>query len=273
VSYQDNVSAAAAALTRGEQANWDLARLTCASTAAMGERPQPPMTVSLAQWAKDVQERSGRRFSATTASFYRRLWIEYGEREDRPTWAEAHEALQGAPIRERFAPYELRSGLKLADAETRQQVIAEVLSPSERLDLVREQLADATVRAAIAAQPFHVRTELTTAVWDGTTSASTERGVSEPRMPTGSATERVEVLHQAALRVQRLADELDNDVIGNLLASDESALWMSRVTLRGHLERLVQIAGRCIEVLPKVSDMSDELDELDVLEATFSRVG
>jgi hypothetical protein len=270
MSYQDNVSAAAAALTRGEQANWELARLTCTSTAAPGERPQPPVTVSLAQWAKDVQQHSGRRFSATTASFYRRLWLEYGTREDRPSWAEAHAELQGAPIRERFAPYELRSGLRLADAETRQQVIADVLSPAERLNLVREQLADPSVRAEIATQPIAVRTAITSAVWEGANSPPPL--AREPRIATGSVVERMDVLHQAALRVQRLATELESDMIIELLGSEEGGLWPARVALRGHLERLKSVAQRCIDVLPSLDEeeTATVVDEARVFEAAFS---
>jgi hypothetical protein len=271
MSYQENVGAAAAALARGEQANWELAQLTCVNTAAPGERPQHPLTVPLAQWAKDVQELSGRRFSPTTASLYRRLWLEYGERGDRPTWAEAHSALQGAPIRERFAPYELRSGLKLADSATRQRAIAEVLSPAERLDLVREQLADPTVRAEIATQPVAVRTALTSAVWEG--ASSPPPLMREPRIPNGGIVERMEVLHQAALRVQRLATELDGPVILDLLSSEEGGLWPSRVALRNQLVRLRDVAQHCIEVLPSVVDEADadvRTDESIVLEVAYS---
>jgi hypothetical protein len=275
MGYQESVGvgvgAAAAALTRGEQANWELARLTCITTAGPGERPQPPMSVSLAQWAKDVQGLSGRRFSATTASVYRRLWLEYGEREDRPTWAEAHAALQGAPIRERFAPYELRSGLKLADAATRQQAIADILSPAERLDLVREQLADPTVRAEIATQPVAVRTALTSAVWEGASSPAAL--LRERRIPTGGIVERMDVLHQAALCIQRLATELDSLMIFDLLSSNESGLWPSRVALRNQLVRLKEVADHCIGNLPSIGEEAGaefEIDDSNILEVAYS---
>jgi hypothetical protein len=269
--YEDKVSAAAAALAMGERANWELARLTYLSTPGPGERARPGETVPMAQWCRDVQARARQRFSTTTGGVYRKIWSEYGERTDRPMWTEAYESTRGESADVRMASFNIRRGLTNASPEIRQQAIAQVFTPAERVDLIREQLADPSVRAEIAAQPYEVRSALTAAVWQGVhRTAAQPEPTSQTRQPTGSITERMDVLHQASLRIQRLATELESEAIRELLQSEEGALWPGRVALRGHLEHLRAVTDCCIELLPSL-DQPEQFNDATVIDVVPAR--
>jgi hypothetical protein len=67
MSYKQEVEAAAAALKRGEEADFELAERTYNNTT-------PDGSVSLTQWCADVQAKSGRSFGTTPGKYYRRAW-------------------------------------------------------------------------------------------------------------------------------------------------------------------------------------------------------
>ena len=73
MTYEDAVTLAAGALKRGEEANWELARLTYENTKNGNGKGQPERK-SLAEWSADIEAASGRKFSRTTASYYRQVW-------------------------------------------------------------------------------------------------------------------------------------------------------------------------------------------------------
>ena len=78
MAYRDNVDLAATALARGEDANWELARLTFENTWNQGE-PRSTDRVPMAQWCADVIDQApGRRFSEVTGLRYKRLWRRWG---------------------------------------------------------------------------------------------------------------------------------------------------------------------------------------------------
>jgi hypothetical protein len=111
MDYDEAVGVAARALRRGEEASWELARLTSEQTVngrggdqrtlgtqrSLGERSGP---VQMAQWCADVRERAtGIKFSEWTGRAYKRIWSVYGHlsAEDRPSWSEAYkEVVDGA---------------------------------------------------------------------------------------------------------------------------------------------------------------------------------
>lgn len=90
MTYQDAVAQAANALKQGEDANWELARLTFENTKGLGNPGTTP-GVTMEQWAEDVRSASGRRFSARTAGLYKTMWSRFGLQAlaDRPTWTDA----------------------------------------------------------------------------------------------------------------------------------------------------------------------------------------
>lgn len=91
MSYSENVTHAASALVRGDDANWELARLTFENTWNQGE-PRDGDRVSMAQWCADVVTRApGRRFGEVTGLRYKRLWRRWGTLsiDERVSWMEA----------------------------------------------------------------------------------------------------------------------------------------------------------------------------------------
>jgi Family of unknown function (DUF6192) len=99
MAYRENVELAAAALIRGEDANWELARLTYENTYDAGDIESQSDRVTMRQWCKDVEAAvPGRkdRFSSGNGLLYKRIWRAYGhyDRNDRPTWTDAAYAVR-----------------------------------------------------------------------------------------------------------------------------------------------------------------------------------
>lgn len=90
-NYRAAVKEASAALVRGEDANWELARLTFENTLDRHERN--PAKATMAQWCADVRAASGRRFSQGNGERYKAIWRRYSDvhRDQRPIWADAYE--------------------------------------------------------------------------------------------------------------------------------------------------------------------------------------
>ena len=137
MTYQDAVAQAASALTRGENANWELARLTYENTYAAGDTQSQSGRVSMDQWCTDVRLASERRFSAKTGERFKAIWRRYGPPTvGGPSWIEAVEEYVGVPsIREAFDPY-----------------TAPTTSDTKR-DLAVKLMADPDIADAVIAQP------------------------------------------------------------------------------------------------------------------------
>jgi len=73
--YETAVKQAAAALQRGDDANWELARLTWQHTS--GDSP-----MSMATWCADVRTASGRGFTEATGYRYAAVWAWWREQPD-----------------------------------------------------------------------------------------------------------------------------------------------------------------------------------------------
>jgi hypothetical protein len=96
-TYQDAVEQAATALKHGEDANWELARLTHENTRTGPGRGEQPGKVLMEQWCADVRVASGRRFSADLGKDYKRIWQRHGLGDPgspKPPFAEARDALR-----------------------------------------------------------------------------------------------------------------------------------------------------------------------------------
>lgn len=142
MTYQDNVAAAAVALQRGEDANWELARLTDENTNTQTDRTK----VTMEQWCNDVRDVSGRRFSTETGRKYAAVWREHGKKLPRLPWTEAmydvlprerHEA-----VAERGAKFTAEKG----DAQVAAEAVKIALDRPEVAALV---VADAEANRAV----------------------------------------------------------------------------------------------------------------------------
>ena len=99
MSYRDNVDLAATALVRGEDANWELARLTFENTRDRATAGEQIGRVLMDEWCADVRAASGRRFGVTTGYQYKAVWRRFGyvEIQDRPSWTDAMLSIHNAP--------------------------------------------------------------------------------------------------------------------------------------------------------------------------------
>jgi hypothetical protein len=151
---EQNVRAAAAALIRGEDANWELARLTYENTGSeVGQLTQ-------AEWARRVQAESGRKFGATTASYYRRVWEVYGQiyrdSDTTITWHDAYWEIRGTTSGESFAETNAKQTIKnLADVPVEEKLaLGQSLmnDPDVKSDLERKFIEEAGKNPALVSR-------------------------------------------------------------------------------------------------------------------------
>lgn len=134
MTYEQQVAAAAAALKKGEDANWELARLTYENTNRPHEQRRPGR-VSHATWAADVKEASGRRFSDQTSRKYSAMWERFGSTKVRPSWTDAWYELvprdAGEAMRERATDTHIA---KEASPERKRELLAVLLDDPDLID-------------------------------------------------------------------------------------------------------------------------------------------
>jgi hypothetical protein len=144
MTYQQAVEQAAAALTRGEDANWELARLTWENTQT---RHKESDRATMAQWCEAIREASGRKFSEPTGKVYRAIWQEYGQEPiyTRPLWVDAYYAVNKSTgktyeeARETIERKAIERITEIATPEQKREVAAQLLSDPEVADAVIEQ--------------------------------------------------------------------------------------------------------------------------------------
>lgn len=145
MNYHEAVTQAAAALTRGEDANWELARLTYENTVTgTGARPEPGK-VTMEQWCVDVREASGRRFATRTGKTYKAVWSRYGlgraGGEGLPTWIDAYLEVNGAtaPSEEHFAAVKANAVITHGSLEVKRDIAAKLLTDPVVADAVLQE--------------------------------------------------------------------------------------------------------------------------------------
>jgi hypothetical protein len=145
MAYEEAVAQAASALKRGEDANWELARLTYENTISISGANSEIGKVPMRRWAEDVQQKSGRRFSYTTANRYKAIWARYGSlspaRGEGPTWGEAWLEIHGGDgsIADQLVSTDARRGIDKAPTEVRQEIAAKLLADPQVADAVIAQ--------------------------------------------------------------------------------------------------------------------------------------
>ena len=164
--YAEAVAQAATALRQGDEANWELARLTHAHTYDRGRPSTQDGKVSMKQWCADVRASSGRRFSEGTGRIYRRVWEQHGRHvhNDLPSWIEAYEQAGGLtrplPTPEPVpapppapAPPRRRTKAQAAEVLAKQTVgPLDTLPTEEKVALFDQLLADPAVTTEVNRQ-------------------------------------------------------------------------------------------------------------------------
>lgn len=145
MTYRDNVARAGAALQRGEDANWELARLTFENTYSVGESRDG--RVPMEEWCTDVRAVSSRAFSVRTGTTYKAIWRAHTPLPiaELPSWSQALETIMGSTLDERRADMIVGSA-RNAEPETKREIFQEL---SRDADVVAEaaQPGSATSRA------------------------------------------------------------------------------------------------------------------------------
>jgi hypothetical protein len=122
MAYRDNVDLAATALQRGEDANWELARLTFENTwdHVAGGRDE---RVSMDHWCADVRAASGRKFSIAAGDHYKMIWRQFGLLPDheRPSWTDASYGIRSMPP-ERRVDVDAASYSRRASPEAKREI-------------------------------------------------------------------------------------------------------------------------------------------------------
>jgi len=235
--YKDQVRAAAAALKRGEDANWELAKLTYVVCGPAGQMGQPrPGQVPIRRWAEDVAIESGRRFGDKTARYYRDIWERFGKSDQGPTsisWTDAYADIRGGTVGERMVEADFKRALTNATPEQKREVLTSLAREPE-------VLADDETRWA-------VRSAVTQATFERHPDLALRP---EPRpQAQDSILERRVFLADIAHKVDDWARELNGirdflDWSGDV---DQQRRWATRQAL----ERLIIAATACRDVLPE----------------------
>jgi hypothetical protein len=284
MSYQDNVRAASAALSRGEDANWELARLTFEVCGDAGPGRPTQERVGLRQWASDVSAASGRRFGYDAARHYRDIWVRFGNdaqgRHSIP-WTDAYSEIRGGSVGERMVEADFKRAMTNATPEQKREAFATLAHEPE---VISDQAASTAVFKHIAAQnPAAVQTAwedtdtniaLSTARWQ-----AREHSVVEPSReahaetkhifePQDTAVARTTFFYGVQKRVEQWTQELND--IREFLAQTDDVNAITRWSTRNALEELIRAAKACSDVLP-ASYVEEQADEVVTAASTRQR--
>lgn len=133
VDYVEAVTAAAGCLRRGEQANWELSRLTFERTFS-GRGDTEGQTalgkVALSKWCLDVRQASGGKFSDKTGAVHRRVWDRFRSvgTTDRPSWTEAYIAVVPSASSEATLERHAEQHVREASPERKRALIIRLLN-------------------------------------------------------------------------------------------------------------------------------------------------
>lgn len=262
IDYQKQVRAAAAALKRGEDSNWDLARLTFEVCGPPGRGGHVAKPITLAQWAKDVAVESGRRFSATTASYYRDIWTRFESQYHQGDidFTNAYAQIRGGSVGERMVEHDFKRAMTNASAEQKREAFATLAREPEVLaDLptstevfsqivrdnpaaVQEAWKDTQTNVGLSKARWEARDELLEPQREA---ARENREVFEPKDAT---LDRRIFLADVATKVEQWTRELNG--IREFLEFSDDVDRIRRWATRQALDRLVDAATSCRDALP-----------------------
>lgn len=232
MGYQDAVAQAADALKRGEDANWELARLTFENTiTGRGYRDQPGK-VTMEQWCADVRDRSGRKFSPGSGERYKRIWQRYGDlpsqQKELPAWVDAY--------------YEDEAYVPQPFMEASAQRVASSASPEIKRDLAAKLMADPIVADAVISQPEPRR-----AVYEALNRREQTAEQRRERMtdadPVSSELRGLNALLDLSQIIERFVGDFSR-VFQQAAQLPESDAFASRTFLTLQLERLQECTDR-----------------------------
>jgi hypothetical protein len=280
MSYKDDVRAAAAALNRGEEENWKLARLTYENTLESGDtrRQRDEGKVSMREWCEDVRAASGRAFSEKTGTRYKAIWARFGtlSQSDRAryglpprggpsrlSWAEAYDTVDGRTMQERLGGFAVKNSLTYATPEQKREAF-------DRLSRDDDVVSDPHTSSAVLKQIAHSNPAAVETAW-----RDTETNIALSQARYNAREETLEPMRQAAREAQPIFEPQDRTLdrhiffadvatkvdhwarelaeIRDFLERSDDVDHLRRWSTRQAFERLVKAATACRDVLPSSS--------------------
>lgn len=244
MNYEEAVKAAATALQRGEDANWQLAQLTYENTRDAGDVKTQVGKVSLEKWAEDVRGKSGRtRWGASTARKYRALWATYGSHksDDRPLWTAAwyEEVPRDAPeqMRSRQTDIHLTEAGPERKAEIFQRLARDpqvMATPAARETVIDTAAKSPALTSQVISRAQEVRPAMSTSeLWTADQERKARAGDLLYDLGVGAGI-NVRAARQVADRVSRIVTYVRN--AGDLPESTREALKEDVADLRAAAE-------------------------------------
>jgi hypothetical protein len=252
MSYQDNVRAAAAALKRGEDANWELAKLTYETCGpAPGHRSWQARQagyITLRDWAKDVAIESGRNFSEDTAAVYRDVWfIRLSDPGRTATWTEVYSAARGGTVGERMVASDFNRALTHATPEQKREVFQRIIR--EEPAVVQQAWQDTDTNVALSEARWQAHQEQIVRP------AREARAVFEP---TDTTLDRTSFFYDIQRKVDQWARELEG--IREFLANTEDVNLVTRKATRSSFDLLIHAAEQCRDSIPVPRATDDDIE-------------
>ena len=239
--YEERVTQAADAWTHGVRAALKLARLTreaCGPKREVGHTRPADGFVTYTKWAADVESRSGRKFSAGTASIYGDAW-DYLQTHPGADWSEAYDDARGGESpNERMASHNVKRGLEHATPEVKAAALAQLIADPD----VRQPRALATLLTSNPrelAVAFENDDGLRRAIGNLQTDYWRDHGIRNPIERRGDTVEQKLAEVDAALALQKAFDTFADSIdeirpnLGNLPQRDAGGIdqgmnWMVR---------------------------------------------
>lgn len=240
MTYKQQVEAAAAALKRGDDANWELARLTDENTKAGRGPGVESGRVDMATWCGDVAQRSGRAFGERTGKFYRRVWREFGHLRSQTSWSEAYWEVRGGSAKDQFEKGGQRA-IKNASAEVKRETFKALAEDAAIVDAVDRETGE-IVATMIRKNPV-VASHAMTALDERHAEASTKPTLTTDDLPGDNGQTAREA--QAELtnfmvvfrRAQRAIQDLRREAVGVTLdPTDRDSFFDALQHLRADLD-------------------------------------
>jgi hypothetical protein len=247
-TYQDHVKAAATALKIGDDANWELARLTYEVCGPPGYRGRDTTYTSLDTWSADVRAASGRKFSAQSARYYRTVWEKFGSNSGvtQTSWTEAYNEMRGVESMDaNMVSTNFKRALAHATPEQKTDALAEIVKDPIVVDqaLRRSDISVPITTTQIAHQA--ARQAEFDRVDAHREQRQTDNMLNSPgRTNRQFVTSAADMVEKLTTNISTLKIILDNDTVSYLRPEDVRIL-------ASKLEYLRDQAQRCLDLLPQ----------------------
>lgn len=150
MEYTKAVNAAAKALKTGEDANWELARLTWENTNSQTDRTK----VKMEDWCRDVVKQSGRKFSRPMGDRYRKMWAVHGSlyKSTKLSWSDCWKmTIDDGNGGKRVSPTKVQKDIESWTPETKKAAIKKLVK--DDVEAVHEEVKEQLDKTMLPPEP------------------------------------------------------------------------------------------------------------------------